>query len=93
VRNPDRIPHVLETIEDNWTDSPDTPLGELLEEVTPDAPHAIEDDELVECLDGDLPVEYYIDQPNGNADTDTNIAFGVPADQLTPEQAIEAFVR
>ena len=89
MRNPDRIPHVLETIEDNWTDSPDTPLGELLEEVTPDAPHAIEDDELVEYLDGDLPVEYYIDQP----DADAGMAFGVPADQLTPEQAIEAFVQ
>ena len=89
MRNPDRIPHVLETIEDNWTDSPDTPLGELLEEVTPDAPHTIEDDELVECLDGDLPVEYYIDQP----DADAGMAFGVPAERLTPEQAIEAFVR
>jgi hypothetical protein len=61
VRNPHRIPYVLAAIGDSWAESPDLRLGQVVANAADGDPYQLEDDELVERLDTELPVEYIVD--------------------------------
>ena len=60
VRNPDRIPEVLDAIEARWRESPDMRLGQLLWAIAGGDPFGMEDTELMRRLDEELEVEYFI---------------------------------
>lgn len=63
VRNPDRIPEVLDAVEKRWRESPDLRLGQLMWVIADGDPHGLEDDHLMQRLDRDLSCEYFI-EPN-----------------------------
>lgn len=54
MRSPDRIPDVLEVLEDYWTMYPDMRLGQLLWEIAGEDPFHIEDDILVQLMEKEL---------------------------------------
>lgn len=68
VRNPNRIPDVLDAVEQQWKEYPDQRLGQLICNIAredhgnPD-PFDLEDNDLMKVLDAELSVEYFID-PN-----------------------------
>jgi uncharacterized protein YihD (DUF1040 family) len=62
VRNPDRIPEVLDAVEERWRESPDLRLGQLLWTITNEDPFGVEDDELLRALDEELSCPYYVEE-------------------------------
>ena len=60
TRNPDRIPEVLDAVEDRWEESPDLRLGQLLWAVCGTDPHGVEDTTLMRQLDAELECEYFV---------------------------------
>ena len=60
VRNPDRIPEVLDAVEERWRESPDLRLGQLLWSIAGGDPFGMEDNELMRRLDEELEVEYFV---------------------------------
>ena len=65
VRNPERIPEVLEAVKQHWKEYPDQRLGQLIcniarkEHGNPD-PFDLEDNDLMDVLGEDLSVEYFV---------------------------------
>lgn len=59
MRNEDRIPEVLNALEDEWRDHPDLRLGQLLWKIADGDPFGLEDDELMTRLGEDLSVDYF----------------------------------
>lgn len=66
IRNPDRIPHICEALEQHWTDAPDMRLGQLVSILTgPDDTFAVEDTEIMDELDVEFEDAFWV--PRGNA--------------------------
>lgn len=62
MRNPDRIPEVLDAVEERWHESPDLRLGQLLFAVADGDPFSLEDDDLMAALDAELSCRYHVDE-------------------------------
>jgi hypothetical protein len=67
-RNPERIPEVLEAIEEEWHEHPDLRLGQLLWTIADGDPFGIEDSDLVRKLDGELSCEEFVGERSGWTD-------------------------
>jgi len=87
VRNPHRIPYVLAAIGDSWAESPDLRLGQVVANVSDGDPYQLEDDELVERLDTELPVEYIVDP-----DEEFVVTEGIN-ELMSEEEAVRRFLR
>lgn len=51
MRDPNRIPHILDKIKKLWEKNPDLRLGQLIINATGIDPYYIEDDALVQALE------------------------------------------
>lgn len=61
VRNPDRIPEVLDAVAERWRESPDLRLGQLLYAIADGDPFGVEDDALLAELDAELSCPYHVE--------------------------------
>jgi uncharacterized protein YihD (DUF1040 family) len=59
-RNPERIPEVLEAVEEEWREHPDLRLGQLLWTIADSDPFGMEDSDLVRELGGELSCEEFV---------------------------------
>lgn len=59
MRNEERIPEMLNAIEEYWSEHPDLRLGQLIDNLADGDTFAIEDDELMRQLGDELSCEYF----------------------------------
>lgn len=61
MRNEERIPEILSALEAYWYEHPDLRLGQLIVNITgQEDTFAVEDDELMRLLGGDLSGELHL---------------------------------
>lgn len=60
TRNSERIPEVLDAVEEEWREHPDLRLGQLLSNIAGGDPCLLEDDVLMEKLNAEMDADYYI---------------------------------
>lgn len=59
-RNPDRIPEVLDAVEEYWQEHPDLRLGQLMWKIAGTDPFHMEDSELMGLIDESMEVDEFV---------------------------------